>query len=38
MGIRYYPAHRLCDLRELVERSADQFGDRAAFKRAGFFH
>lgn len=32
MDVRYYPTHRLRDFRELVERSADEFGDRTAFK------
>jgi long-chain acyl-CoA synthetase len=32
MGVRYYPTCRLRDLRELVQRSADEFGDRTAFK------
>jgi long-chain acyl-CoA synthetase len=32
MDFRYYPTHKLRDLRELVQRSADQFGDRTAFK------
>ena len=32
MGIRYYPTHRLRDLGELVQRSADEFSDRTAFK------
>jgi long-chain acyl-CoA synthetase len=32
MGVRYYPTRRLRDLRELVQRSADEFGDRTAFK------
>jgi len=32
MAVRYYPTRRLRDLRELVDRSADQFGDRTAFK------
>ena len=32
MDVRYYPTRRLRDLRELVQRSADEFGDRTAFK------
>jgi long-chain acyl-CoA synthetase len=32
MDVRYYQTHRLRDLRELVQRSADEFGDRTAFK------
>lgn len=32
MDVRYYPTHRLRDLKELVQRSADEFGDRTAFK------
>jgi long-chain acyl-CoA synthetase len=32
MGVRHYPTYRLRDLRELVQRSADEFGDRTAFE------
>ena len=32
MDVRYFPTHRLRDLRELVQRSANEFGDRTAFK------
>lgn len=32
MDVRYFPTQRLRDLRELVQRSADEFGDRTAFK------
>jgi long-chain acyl-CoA synthetase len=32
MGVHYYPTHRLRDLRELVQRSAEEYGDRTAFQ------
>jgi long-chain acyl-CoA synthetase len=32
MDVRYYPTIKLRDLRELVQRSADEFGDRIAFR------
>jgi len=32
MAVRYFPTDRLRDLRELVERAADEFGDRPAFR------
>ncbi len=32
MAVRYFPTHRLRDLRELVDRAAEEFGDRPAFR------